>query len=176
MRLIRLSLACAVVVAAAVAEPVAAETTGDTTTTFAVTATDGINITAPATATLSAAKPGGTASGQLGDVRVSDQRSALNSNWTATVSLTAPFTTGGGTSGETIGGANVDYDPGAAVNPVNGPFTAGTAGTLSAARTAFSRTSGSGDNAVSWNPTVSVRVPASAVVGTYTGTIRHSVA
>ncbi|NBE54509.1 hypothetical protein GUY60_24435 [Streptomyces sp. YC537] len=169
-------MACAVVVTAASAQPAAADTTQDTTTTFAVTATDGINITAPASATLTDAAPGATATGQLTAIRVNDQRSALDSNWTATVSLTTPFTTGGGTASETIGGANVDYDPGTEVNPVNGPFTAGSAATLAATRTAFSRTSGSGDNAVSWTPTVSVRVPANAVAGTYTGTLRHSVA
>jgi hypothetical protein len=32
-----------------------------------------------------------------------------------------------------------------------------------------------GDNTASWNPTVAINVPASAVGGTYTGTLTHSV-
>jgi hypothetical protein len=45
-------------------------------------------------------------------------------------------------------------------------------------RTAFSSASllQLGSVSVSWNPTIVVNIPASAVVGTYTGTITHSVA
>jgi hypothetical protein len=46
---------------------------------------------------------------------------------------------------------------------------------LSIARAAFSLAGGSGVNSASWNPTVSVSVPSSAVAGTYTATITHSV-
>ncbi|MDQ1021703.1 hypothetical protein [Streptomyces afghaniensis] len=148
----------------------------DTVTTFTVTATTGLTITAPANATLSSAAPGGQATGSLGNVAVNDQRSQLNTTWTATVSLSAPFTTGGGSAAETITGSNVTYDPGAAIDPVNPPFTPGTAGTLAAPRTAFSRASGNGANSVRWNPTLTVNVPASSVSGDYQGTVTHSVA
>jgi hypothetical protein len=113
----------------------------------------------------------------MGIVTVNDQRSTLDTHWTATVALFAPFTTGGQSGAETITGADVDYDPGTTqINAVNGPFTPGTAGDLSAPRTAYSRPSGSGNNTVSWNPTLTVHVPANAVAGLYTGTLRHSVA
>lgn len=158
------------------AAPVAwAAPTDDTTVTFTVNATDGLNITAPASATLSAATPGNDSTGQLGAVTVTDERSTLNTTWEATVTST-PFTTGGETPAETIGAALVDYSPGAAINPVNGPFTAGTPGNLGAPLVAFSRASGDGNNSVSWNPTLTVNVPAAAVAGTYTGTVTHSVA
>ncbi|MEJ8640037.1 hypothetical protein [Streptomyces sp. MS2.AVA.5] len=97
-------------------------------------------------------------------------------NWTATAALSSSFATGGGTPAETISGADVDYAPGAAINPVNGPFVPGSPGDLGALRPAFSRPSGSGDNSVSWNPTLTVHVPAEAVAGEYTGVVRHSVA
>ncbi|MFJ6631803.1 hypothetical protein ACIQMR_10455 [Streptomyces sp. NPDC091376] len=149
--------------------------TDDTTVTFAVNATDGLNITAPASASLSATTPGNDSTGQMGVVTVTDERSTLNTTWEATVTSTE-FTTGGGTPAETIGSELVDYSPGAAINPVNGPFTAGSNGDLSDPLVAFSRASGNGNNSVSWNPTLTVNVPAAAVAGTYTGTVTHSVA
>jgi hypothetical protein len=47
---------------------------------------------------------------------------------------------------------------------------------LSVPRTAFTLTLGVGDNSATWNPTLIVSVPASAVAGVYTGTVTHSVA
>ncbi|MFJ8360717.1 hypothetical protein [Streptomyces sp. NPDC093984] len=151
-------------------------TAADTVTTFTVTATTGLTITAPATASLSTATPGGSATGQLGTVTVSDQRSQLGTTWTATVSLSSAFKTGGGTASETISGNNVTYTPGSATAETNPPHTAGNPGSLASPITAFSRTSGDGANSVSWNPTLTVNVPAGNVSGTYSGTITHSVA
>ncbi len=148
----------------------------DTTTTFTVTATTGLTITTPGTGALSSAAPGGEASGQLGTVTVNDDRSQLGTTWTATVSLSTPFQTGGGTPAETCGGSYVEYDPGPATAETNPSHTPGTEGTLASTRTAFSRTSGDGANSVSWNPTVAVYVPSSKVSGTYVGTLTHSVA
>jgi hypothetical protein len=147
----------------------------DTTTTFTVTATTGLTISAPGAASLSSAAPGGTASGSLGNVTVNDQRSQLNTTWTATVSLSTAFATGTGTPSETISGAQVTYRPGDPVTQVNPPFTPGAEGTLAAQRNAYVRTSGNGANSVTWNPSVSVTVPASNVSGDYSGVITHSV-
>ena len=47
---------------------------------------------------------------------------------------------------------------------------------LTVGRAAFSLTGGSGVTSASWNPTLSVQVPAAAVAGTYTATITESVA
>lgn len=171
-----LTMATAVVVAAS-AVPAVADNTAPTTLTFHVQQTDGLNITAPSTSDLPiAAAPGFQTSGPFGQVDVTDQRSALNASWTATVEST-DFKTGGGTPAETIPASDVNYSPGAAINPINGPFTPGTPGNLgSSPMTAFRHPSGSGDNSVGWNPTLLVSVPSNAVVGTYTGTITHSVA
>ncbi|MEJ8632511.1 hypothetical protein [Streptomyces sp. MS2.AVA.5] len=156
--------------------PAIAATSADTTVTFTVEATDGLNITAPASAALSDTTPGGDASGSLGVVTVTDERSAINASWTVTAELASSFTTGTQTPAETIYGSNVDYAPGPAINPVNGPFVPGGTGPLFAPRTAFSRSLAAGNNSVSWNPTLTVHVPAAAVAGDYTGVVRHSVA
>ncbi|WP_198547496.1 hypothetical protein [Streptomyces jeddahensis] len=47
---------------------------------------------------------------------------------------------------------------------------------LETARTAFSKTSGSGNNTASWNPTLEITIPNDAVGGLYSGTVTHSVA
>ena len=175
MRYVSIAVTTAIFTAIAMT-PATAAPTADTTVTFNVTATDGLNITAPSSAALSDAAPGGTATGPVGIVAVTDERSAFDTHWTATVALFTPFTTGAQSPAETIPRASVDYDPGAAISPVNGPFTPGTTGDLGVPRTAFSRPSGSGNNSVSWNPTLTVHVPSAAVAGAYSGILRHSVA
>jgi alpha-tubulin suppressor-like RCC1 family protein len=146
-----------------------------------VTPTGMLAITVPSTATLPGPAPGSTASAQLGTVTVTDTRGLGTASWTVMVTATA-FTTGSGTGPQTIPPSQVTYWSGPATATTGtGTFTPGQASaasavTLSAARTAFSLTGGSGINSASWNATVSVSVPASAVAGTYTATITHSVA
>ncbi len=145
----------------------------DTTVTFAVTS-GALTITAPTAADLGSGAPGTTISGALGSVTVTDNRALLSASWTATASPTS-FTTGSGTTPETIPATDAGYAP--------GPLT--TTGTITATphtitlsgspQAVVSRTAGTGNNTASWDPTVSVAVPASAVFGTYTGTIAHSV-
>jgi hypothetical protein len=138
-------------------------------------------ITAPASTALPSAAPGATTSAQLGTVTVTDQRGIASASWTATVTGTA-FVTGGGTPSETIPLTQVTYWSGpATATSGTGTFTPGepaaaNAVNLTAPRTAFSLTSGSTVNSASWNPTLSVSVPAAAVAGTYTATITHSAA
>ncbi|MGW0771542.1 hypothetical protein [Streptomyces sp. NPDC002676] len=151
-------------------------TAADTVTTFTVTATTGLTISAPGSSTLSSAAPGGSATGTIGPVTVNDQRSQLGTTWTATVSLSSDFKAGGGTAAETITGSSVTYDPGTATSETNAAHTPGSAGTLAGSRTAFSRASGDGANSVTWNPALTVAVPASKVSGNYSGTVTHSVA
>jgi hypothetical protein len=167
-------------IGAMAAAPIAAQAaTGPTTTTFGVTG-GSLSITAPATATLASASLGaGSVSGQLGTVTVSDQRGALLGSWTASVISTA-FTTGGGSSNETIPATDVGYNPGVVTAstgtglPVPGVLTA--LGNISTSQTAFVETAELGPTSVSWNPTVTVTLPPTTVAGTYTGTITHSVA
>ncbi|GAA2702736.1 hypothetical protein GCM10010429_07990 [Micromonospora olivasterospora] len=164
----------------AVASPAAAAPSGDTVVTFTVS-TANLDISVPASVNLGANFSGSTDSGQLGNVTVTDSRAALSATWVTTVSSTS-FTTGGGTGPETILPNLVSYWSGPAVATtgtgtfVPGQPTAGSAVTLNVPRTAFSKTSGSGNNTATWNPTLIVTIPAGAVGGTYTGVITHSVA
>jgi hypothetical protein len=107
-------------------------------------------------------------------VSVTDDRALLSASWTATASST-DWTTGGGTGSETIPATDVGYDPGTITT--TGTITViGTPITLSGTGTpVVTGTAGVGDNTASWNPTLSVAVPASAVGGLYTGTLTQSV-
>ncbi|MFJ9847707.1 hypothetical protein ACIRYZ_46300 [Kitasatospora sp. NPDC101155] len=57
-----------------------------------------------------------------------------------------------------------------------GQATAAQAQSLNVSRTAYSLTGGTGNNSATWNPTLVVAIPASAVNGTHTGTVTHSIA
>ena len=138
-----------------------------------------LSISASSSATLPAAAPGTTASAQLGAVTVTDNRALGSASWTATVTSTA-FSSGSAAS-QTIPLTQVTYwsGPATAISG-SGTFTPGqpaaaNAVTLTAGRVAFSLSGGSGVNSASWNPTLSVQVPAAAVAGTYTATITESV-
>jgi hypothetical protein len=152
-----------------------------TTTTFTLTG-GALSISDPASKNLGSAATGSaTVSAQLGTVTVSDLRGATLGSWSASVSST-DFTTGGGTSNETIGKANVFYWSGAATANTGtavltpGQLLVANEVALSSSQTAFSAAATVGNNTAAWNPTVDVHVPAAAVAGTYSGTITHSVA
>jgi hypothetical protein len=151
----------------------AADTT--TTTTFTITG-GGLSISAPETADLGKVAVGTPMiSGELGPVTVTDNRGAAVAVWTANVDST-DFTTGSGSVNETVPKTNFLYTPGlpTAQNPV-GAFTPGVAtGFGTQAIPAFAAAT-AGNNSATWNPTVSITLPAQAVAGTYTGTITHSV-
>jgi hypothetical protein len=146
----------------------------NTAVTFAVSS-GALTMTAPAAVFLGSGAPSTTIAGAVGTTVVTDNRALLAASWTATASSTA-FTTGGGTSAETIPAADVGYVPGAITT--TGTITAtGTSITLSGtAQPVVAGTAGVGDNSATWNPTLSVAVPAAAVVGTYTGTLTQSAA
>ncbi|MGS2645632.1 hypothetical protein [Streptosporangium sp. LJ11] len=159
-------------------------TTCPTTVTFTVTAAGGLAITVPnGPVSVGGGAPGDQISGPLGAVTVSDSRAALDATWVASV-IAAPtgFTTGNETAPETIPAGDARYwsGPGTATtgtgNFVPGQANAAAAQSLDVSRTAFSKTTGSGNNSATWNPTIVINIPAQAVIGTYTGTVNHSVA
>jgi hypothetical protein len=164
----------------ATAGPAQAATSGDTTTTFAITSGP-LGITVPASVSLGSGAPGTTVSGQLGTIQVTDSRALLTAAWTSSVT-TINFVTGGGTPAETIAKASVSYWSGPATATTGtGTFTPGQANVgaaqaMSSSLTAFSLSAGVGNDSASWNPTLVVAAPAAAVNGTYTGTVTHSVA
>lgn len=151
-------------------------------TTLTLTVTAGVlSISVPdGPVSVGSAAPGATASGQLGAVTVSDLRAALSASWVTSVSATS-MTTGAATTAETIPNTAVSYWSGAATATTGtGTFTPGQAAvgnaeTMSASRTAFGLSAGTGNNTAAWNPTLRIAIPAQAVVGTYTGTVNHSV-
>lgn len=166
------------------AETCPPSTTCPTTVSFAVDAPGGLAISVPTSSvSLGTGTPGNQITGQLGDITVSDERATLDATWAAYVSANAGgFTTGGGTAAETIPNTDVFYWSGLATSTTgSGTFVPGqpdasAAEELAHPYTAFSKTSGSGDNSATWNPTVTVDIPSQAVSGTYTGTVNHSVA
>lgn len=143
----------------------------DTTTTFTITAAGGLAISAPASANLGSVASGVTSvSGSLGTVTVTDQRGLILGNWTATASSTN-FAHGSNSSYD-IAKAQAVYAAGTTSG--DGGASAGVGGSLATAVIAAARL-GAGNNTVTWNPTVTVALSPTAVVGTYTATITHSV-
>ena len=165
------------------AEECPESTTCPTTVTFTVSSEDGLTINVPDTASVGSGASGTQISGALGPVTVTDQRAALVATWVASVAAAAGgFTTGAGTPAETIPNTNVLYWSGVLTAStgtgifVPGQATAASAQSLNASRIAFSKTTGSGDNSATWNPTIVINVPDQAVQGTYVGTVNHSIA
>ncbi len=176
-------LASATTTAIAIVVPFAsanAAPTGDTTVTFTVNGGT-LDISVPATANLGAATAGVDLTGQLGPVTVTDARALLDASWSASA-ISTDFTTGGGTTAETVSATDVSYWSGAATATTgNGTFnpgqaTAADAVAIDTSKTAFDHAGGSGSNSAAWNPTLDIAVPAAVVAGTYTGTITQSVA
>jgi hypothetical protein len=180
MKRFSLLIASGVATSLLVATPALAQPSGDTIVTFTV-GTSNLAIEVPAAANIGSTFPGSSTSGQLGPVRVTDLRAAATATWTASV-VTTSFTTDLATPDETIPINAISYWSGPATATtgtgtfVPGQLTAADAVVLNAPRTAFSKTSGAGNNSATWNPTLRVDVPPGAVGGLYTGTVTHSVA
>lgn len=176
------TIAAGLALSAAIAAPAQAATT---TATFTLAAAGGLSVSAPTSATASSSGTAGsnTVSISLGNVQVVDNQGALAATWTATVSATDFVTTEGGTGAGTLAARTITKDRAAytfgTVTQGGGLVTATKVETPVAI---FGTTNpslvgvGVGNNSATWNPTVAISVPSTAVVGTYTGTITHSVA
>jgi hypothetical protein len=149
---------------------------GTTPVTFELTAGD-LSISVPSSTVSLGSVPAGASSlsTQLGDVTVTDARGALVATWTASVSASS-FTTGTGTTDETVPATSIGYASGAGAARAGqvGTMVPGSAQGLAGARTAASWT-GTGADTVTWRPTLTFVFSASQVAGTYTGTVTHSV-
>jgi hypothetical protein len=111
-----------------------------------------------------------TISGPLGVVTVSDQRGGATT-WTASVISTA-FTPPAGPADPA---SNVSYAAGTITASATVVATAIAAPDLTGVSTVVTGTS-TGVSSASWNPTISVVVPANFAPGVYAATITHSVA
>jgi hypothetical protein len=145
-----------------------------TPATFSLTAAGTLSISAPtgsvSLGSQAASNNSSTISGLLGVVTVSDQRGGPQT-WTASVISTA-FTPAAGPADPA---SNVSYAAGAIT--ASGPVvaTAVAAPNLTGVSTVVTGVS-TGLSSASWNPTISVFVPANFAPGDYTATITHSVA
>lgn len=176
-----LTLSTAAALVAVAATPAGAQPSGDTTVTFTV-ATSNLVIEVPSSINLGSAFPQSTLTGQLGNVRVVDSRAAAAATWTASVTSTSFTTDNGDDPSEIIDNNAVFYWSGPAVATtgtgtfVPGQPTQADRRSLTVPRTAFSKTSGSGNNSATWNPTLEIEIPLGAIGGLYVGTVTHSVA
>jgi len=171
----RVLAAVAIVALSSVVVGVGAVGAEDTNTQFTITGGN-LAITVPSNADLGSVTAGSAlVSGSLGTVSVSDTRQLFAAAWTASVSST-DFTTGGASAEETVSKTNVAYVTGApTASTGTGVFTPVGAVTFAAPGVAGAWV-GTGNNSVSWNPTVTVTLPPGQSAGTYTGVITHSVA
>ncbi|MDQ1695670.1 MAG: hypothetical protein QOJ03_1023 [Frankiaceae bacterium] len=172
-----LALALATLTAASVAALVpTAANAADTNVTFTLTG-GSLTLSAPGSASLSAAGnlgvTGTSVSGQLGNSTVDDARGSLAHTVTVNMSTTN-FTDG---SGDTIAKSNATGSSGAttptgvavAVPTLTGQ-TIGAAG----GATILTLTGVIGSASTTYNPTVSVTIPANSIAGSYSGTVTQT--
>jgi hypothetical protein len=115
---------------------------------------------------------GGTISGPLGQVVVSDARSgAAGSGWVTSV-ISSAFTP---PAGPAIAASAVSYTAGTITKVGTATYTANDPPALTGVSAAVTATGITGDNSASWNPTIHVAVPGGMAAGIYSATITHSV-
>jgi len=171
-----LLVAIAGVLAFGFALPAAAAGPGQSAATVTVTG-GALSITVPSDAgnlgTRSDTVLGGTISGPLGVVQVSDARSAAaGSGWVASV-IASAFTP---PAGPAIAASAVAYTAGTITKVGTATFTANDPANLTGVVAAVTATGITGDNSAAWNPTITVTVPGGLAAGVYSATITHSVA
>ncbi|MFI7439890.1 hypothetical protein [Nonomuraea indica] len=139
-----------------------------------------LEIIVAGTVLMGATRAGNMISASLGQVTVNDTRTG-NRNWRAVVSATN-FVTGNGAGSQTVSNANIAYWSGPTTafsgsgSRTPGQSTFAQRVPLSAQQTAFRASKGLQPTSTSWTPTLVITIPASAPMGTYTGTVVHSVA
>jgi hypothetical protein len=154
----------------ALALPASAATTP---VTVEITGGD-LAISAPATSvdlgTTAGSSSTQAVTGSLGDVVVSDQRAGV-AGWVATAGSTN-FT---GSAGGSISNGTVSYVPGTAGVVGTATVTPISLDAMPTPGTVQTATAVSGDNTGTWDPSITVPLPAGALAGTYGATITHSV-
>jgi hypothetical protein len=144
-----------------------------TPATFTLTA-GALSISAPTSSvslgSQSVSNGSSTLSGSLGVVTVSDQRGGAT-NWTVSV-ISSAFTP---PSGPADPASNVSYGAGAITVSANVVATPMAGSNLTGVTTVVTGAS-TGISTASWDPTISVFVPANFAPGVYGATITHSVA
>jgi hypothetical protein len=177
-KLATLALSAAAVGGILIAAPAANADAASTPVTFTLAA-GSLSITAPSsTVTLTSSGAlsvtGTSVSGQLGTTTVSDARGTVAHSVTVTMSA-SDFALSGG--GGTIANTNATgYSGLATPTGVAVPVPTASGQALSGAgSTILTLTGVLGAGGATYNPTVSVAVPANALAGTYTGTVTQTV-
>lgn len=170
-----LVVAASALLAIGVTLPASAQTTGGTPATVSVTG-GALTISVPsASANLGSrvnTVGGGTISGQLGQVQVSDARSAAaGSGWVVSV-IAGAFTP---PAGPAIAASAVGYTAGPITKVGTATYTANDPASLVGVAAAVTATGITGDNSATWNPTINVAVPGGMAAADYLATITHSV-
>jgi hypothetical protein len=179
-------LALAAVSLAAV--PASADTTGTTTGTLSLTSAGVLSITVPvgpvnlgsagADATTGVFAPTHQSpANAFGQVKVVDSRAKLVANWTATATgshfdLQGTGATPSTDANQRIANTGITYTPGDATVTGTGVATPVPATLAVGSTVAYA---GSGSNDASWTPTLTFALLPTQVIGTYQGTITHSV-
>jgi hypothetical protein len=159
---------------AALAVAVAVPAVGATPATFSITA-GSLSLSAPTSTvslgTQTASGAPSILSGTLGTVSVTDNRGGVT-GWTASVISTA-FTP---PTGAAVAATSVSYLAGTVAHTGVGTFTPLPALSLAGVAPVVVAAVVVGVNSASWNPTISIAVPAALDVGVYSATVTHSVA
>ena len=110
--------------------------------------------------------------GGLGEVTVRDNRNApQGSSWVATAVATELKPK----KGPGISAGNIRYSAGDVDKQGNCTVRTSDTVTLNRSRAVVTASEITGNNVARWTPTISVKIPAGAVAGTYSGTVTHSV-
>ncbi|MFD7642954.1 hypothetical protein ACFV4P_20105 [Kitasatospora sp. NPDC059795] len=141
-----------------------------TTVTFVVTS-GALSLSVPASTDLGSGAPGATVSAPIGPCTVVDDRALLSASWTVTAAET-DFVNGV----STIPATDADYSVGSVTTTGTITVTSTDVTLSNSSQTVLTGSEGVGDNTATWDPTVTVHVPPSAVSGLYTGTLTQSVA
>jgi hypothetical protein len=145
---------------------------GDPSTTVVLTVTSGaLTLSTPASAVLGSGAPGTTISAPIGPCAVTDDRALLSASWTVSASQT-DFANGP----SVIPAGDATYTPGTVTTTGTITVTQISVTLSNTPQVVLDGSSGVGDNTATWNPTLAVSVPPSAVGGTYTSTLTQSVA
>jgi hypothetical protein len=173
MRTIRTLGVLAVTSAALAVLPAFPAMADDTATTFTLTG-GSLTYSAASTATLGNSTSGDTSiTGLLGAVSVTDARGGVD-GWVASGSSTTFGTAADTTTGSTS--TAVAYTPGEVTQDGTLAIAAPADTSLDDTPAAIVTASAvSGNNTASWNPTLDVTLPATALADDYTGTVTTSV-
>ena len=181
--IIFLSAATAGMLAAGFAVPASAASSNDSDAYLTVTA-GSLNISISPTSTnlgsVSDTVNGSTVTHSLGEVTVTDARGQGTggvANWVAQVSSSNFVPSGGGTA---ISASGVGYAAGTAA--ATGPgaategFTISNQADIATSENVVASTGVTQNNAATWTPDLSVKIPSGAGADLYTATVTHSVA